>query len=248
MNSFLTFAPAATAGGMEIDAFVVRNASIHVLRKMGTLLFLSTAPPSGMDDVDFDVLLCSGSGAMITCKVPGVANRAANIQNFVRRLCSLVSVRLKAVCMPDERSLKEGKRAFVCRRSRCIPSGVLFEILQFMGVTRISICMYGMQSSFVILALDVQYLYQTNPLRYYYRLAGLGVRLEDAHLYPFLTLPYGSSEGHLGEDDGLGDTTIRIDFSNTYRFKGLWNVCGYDVAESSMKCFLPCLAQSKRTT
>jgi len=28
------------------------------------------------------------------------------------------------------------------------------------------------------------------------------------------------------EDDGEGDTTIIMDFSDSYRFPGMWNICG----------------------
>jgi hypothetical protein len=55
--------------------------------------------------------------------------------------------------------------------------------------------------------------------------AGLGIRLEDVHLFPILFLCYGRRVGDC--DDGQGETKIKIDLSNTYKFEGLWNVCGY---------------------
>lgn len=50
-------------------------------------------------------------------------------------------------------------------------------------------------------------------------LAGLGVRINDRELHPFLGLDYATAV-----DDGQGDTTIRVDFSKTYMFPGVWNV------------------------
>jgi hypothetical protein len=49
--------------------------------------------------------------------------------------------------------------------------------------------------------------------------------LEDVHLFPILFLCYGRRVGDC--DDGQGETKIKIDLSNTYKFEGLWNVCGY---------------------
>jgi hypothetical protein len=40
---------------------------------MEVLLFLSTNLPLGLSDIDYDVILCSGWGIHITCKVPGGA-------------------------------------------------------------------------------------------------------------------------------------------------------------------------------
>ena len=53
---------------------------------------------------------------------------------------------------------------------------------------------------------------------------GLGVRVEDVHLYPILLLHYGLRDEDV--DDGQGETNLRLDFSNTYRFEGVWSVAG----------------------
>jgi len=78
-----------TAGGMEIDAFVVRGARVSALKEMGVLLFLSTRLPSGMTDVDFDIALCGGWGVIVVCKVP----QGKTVKDFVHEICFLVSIR-----------------------------------------------------------------------------------------------------------------------------------------------------------
>jgi hypothetical protein len=83
---------ASTMGGTEIDAFEARNARASVLREMGVLLFLSTSLPSGLSDIDYDVILCSGWGIHITCKVPGGA-KGSRVKDFVHEFCYLVSMR-----------------------------------------------------------------------------------------------------------------------------------------------------------
>lgn len=85
----MTHCTAVTAGGMEIDAFVARNARVGVLQEMGSLLFLSTRPPTGMADVDYDIALCGGWGIIIVCKVP----QGTTVKDFVHELCFLVSIR-----------------------------------------------------------------------------------------------------------------------------------------------------------
>jgi hypothetical protein len=111
----MTMLFAGTAGGMELDAFEVKHARVSVLKDMGVLLYLSTAPPSGMSDLDFDVILCSGWGINVVCKVP---KTHASVKDFVHEFCFLVSVRCKAVA-PPSRSWLDGKRkTFVCKRSR----------------------------------------------------------------------------------------------------------------------------------
>lgn len=55
--------------------------------------------------------------------------------------------------------------------------------------------------------------------------SGLGIRVEDAPLYRFVTLDYGLREG-ADEDDGQGKTTITMDMSNSFKFPGMYNVCG----------------------
>lgn len=79
-----------TAGGQEIDAFEVQDARVGVLREMGLLFFLSTSPPVGMNEIDFDLLLCSGSGVNVMCKVPGGTKC---IEEFVKEFCVRVSAR-----------------------------------------------------------------------------------------------------------------------------------------------------------
>lgn len=64
--------------------------------------------------------------------------------------------------------------------------------------------------------------------------SGLGVRIEDAHLYSFLTLQYGLRQEDL--DDEQGPTVIRIDWSNTYKFRGMWNICGYVSSSPVLLC------------
>jgi len=102
---------------MEIDAFVVRNARVGVLQEMGSLLFLSTRPPTGMADVDYDIALCGGWGIIIVCKVP----QGTTVKDFVHELCFLVSIRCKAVCPPQDSLLDGKKKAFVCRQSQNDP-------------------------------------------------------------------------------------------------------------------------------
>lgn len=81
-----------TYGGMELDAFEAKNARVSVLKEMGVLLFLSTSPPSGMTQIDYDVMLCSGWGIHVTCKVPG-GTKGTRVKDFVHEFCYLVSTR-----------------------------------------------------------------------------------------------------------------------------------------------------------
>jgi hypothetical protein len=120
-----SFLQTGTAGGMELDAFVVQNARVSVLKDMGTLLYLSTSPPAGMADLDFDVLLCSGWGVNVVCKVPG-PKKDKSVKNFVHKLCYLVSIRCKAVAPPPDSWLDGKRKTYVCRQSREL---ALFEAL-----------------------------------------------------------------------------------------------------------------------
>ena len=43
--------------------------------------------------VEFDVLLCSGSGINVVCKVPNKRASATAVKDFVHEFCFLVSAR-----------------------------------------------------------------------------------------------------------------------------------------------------------
>lgn len=59
---------------------------------------------------------------------------------------------------------------------------------------------------------------------------GPGIRMIEVSsrpdCFPYLFLNYSPSGNDPEVNDGKGDAIVRIDFSNTYRFKGLWNVYG----------------------
>lgn len=54
--------------------------------------------------------------------------------------------------------------------------------------------------------------------------AGSGIKVSFAGRYKWLFLCFGLREED--QDDGQGEASLRIDFSNNYKFEGLWNVCG----------------------
>lgn len=174
--------------------------------------------------------------------------------------------------------------------SGCVPSSVLGEILDFMGLKRVTICFFGeslacfrrlreLIYSWTLFHHDVWswcsmivsfrwwcsfWLQLINhwlidycdvPLQIHCcvlvvglvcawrmcelmlsvsHVSGLGVRIEDAHLYSFLTLQYGLRQEDL--DDEQGPTVIRIDWSNTYKFRGMWNICGYVSSSPVLLC------------
>lgn len=132
------------------------------------------------------------------------------------------SVSCKAVCPPPSPQVLR-KKTFVCRRSRCIPSAILFWILDLMGVPRCGIGMYGAcRCTCNSCVAHTRQPKLTPPADS--TVPGLGVRVEDVHLYPILLLHYGLRDEDV--DDGQGETNLRLDFSNTYRFEGVWSVAG----------------------
>lgn len=54
--------------------------------------------------------------------------------------------------------------------------------------------------------------------------AGSGIKVSFAWKYKWLFLRFSLREEDL--DDGQGESILRIDFSNNYKFAGVWNVCG----------------------
>lgn len=59
--------------------------------------------------------------------------------------------------------------------------------------------------------------------------SGPNIRIREVCEYPssfqYLFTQYGPRPED--EDDGQGPCIITMDLSNSYRFPGLWNVCGY---------------------
>lgn len=138
--------------------------------------------------------------------------------------------RVKSVVPPSKGWLAQGKKAFVCNTTRCIPSATLCDVLEALGVTRVNVCSYG-EASMLPLCLPWQQgacpwriLDCVRTLRHC--AAGSGIRADNAALYPFLTLQYGL-RASIDPDDGLGETRILVDYSDTYRFPGLWSVAGW---------------------
>lgn len=76
---------------MELDAFFVKDARLSVLKEMSGSVFWSTSLPAlKLANVDYDVYLCTGSGLLVTCKVPGGIKR---VKAFVHEICARASHR-----------------------------------------------------------------------------------------------------------------------------------------------------------